>query len=62
MINEDILFSGVIQDRKKKLPGCKPVWSVSPYAHVLIIALNIYLQELLVSFVASSGYSVPYNP
>ena len=65
VINEDILFSGMIQDRKKKkkqLPGCKPVWSVSPYAHVLIIAVNIYLQELPVSFVATSGYTVPYNP
>ena len=63
VINEDILFSGMIQDRKKKqLPACKPVWSVSPYAHVLIRAVNIYLQELLVSFVASSGYTVPYNP
>lgn len=50
------------QKIKTKLTGCKLIWSTSPYAcAVLIIAVNIHLQELLVSFAASSGYPLPYN-
>lgn len=58
----DIQFSGMTQVLNK-LSGCKPIWSISPYAHVILtIAVNIYLQELLVSFAVSSGYTVPYDP
>lgn len=46
VINEDIQFSGMIQDQKNKKKNCLAVsQSVSPYSHVLIIAVNIYLQE-----------------
>lgn len=47
---------------KINLASCKPIWSISSYAHAgLTIAVNLYLQELLVSFVATPGYPELFN-